>query len=193
MKNILTTIEEHGKQLIADEKLRNVLVEAQLAAALEDEGNEENGEKKLEIQNNSNDLAGYDYTVHRSRLLLLRSAVSTISTIMTDLASFSHPYILRTLSATLALRCVNMSLRKKSDNEQAKLTDTSSDTKKSKLQKKKKKILSGSSSDLKVRISKEDAIKQAAEIHVCEVRSLCDDIGKLNNKTPHFIDYSYML
>ena len=193
MKNILTTIEEHGKQLIADEKLRNVLVEAQLAAALEDEGNEENREKKLEIKNNSNDLAGYDYTVHRSRLLLLRSAVSTISTIMTDLASFSHPYILRTLSATLALRCVNMSLRKKSDNEQAKLTDTSSDTKKSKLQKKKKKILSGSSSDLKVRISKEDAIKQAAEIHVCEVRSLCDDIGKLNNKTPHFIDYSYML
>ena len=191
MKNILTTIEEHGKQLIADEKLRNVLVEAQLAAAVEDEGNEENGGKKLHIQNvgieddNSNNLAGYNYTIHRSRLLLLRSAISTISTIMTDLASFSHPYILRTLSATLALRCINMSIRKKSDNEQAKLIDTSSDTKKSKLQKKKKKILSGSNSDLKVKISsKEDAIKQAAEIHVGEVRSLCDDIGKLNDKKP---------
>ena len=181
MKNILSSIEVHGKQLLADEKLRNVLLEAQLAAVLEDEENLENKNKNKNIgieDENLNELVGCDYTVHRSRLLLLRSAISTISTIMTDLASFSHPYILRTLSSTLALRCINMSIRKKSDNEQLKLVESSNDSKKMKLQKKKKKMVSGSSSDVKIKISKEDAIKQAAEVHLGEVRSLCDDIGQ---------------
>ena len=94
MKNILSSIEVHGKQLLADEKLRNVLLEAQLAAVLEDEENLENKNKNKNIgieDENLNELVGCDYTVHRSRLLLLRSAISTISTIMTDLASFSHP------------------------------------------------------------------------------------------------------
>ena len=49
MKNILSSIEVHGKQLLADEKLRNVLLEAQLAAVLEDEENLENKNKSKNI------------------------------------------------------------------------------------------------------------------------------------------------
>ena len=181
MKNILSTVESHGKQLLADEKLRNVLLESQLAAALLEEENNINGDNKnksIEINDDeSNEVSGYNYIVHRSRLLLLRSSISAISTIMTDLSSFSHPYILRTLSATLAVRCINMNTRKKNDNDdKEKSIEISNDNnKKSKLQKKKKSSASGF--EIKVKLSKEDVAKQAAEIHLGEVRSLCDDIG----------------
>ena len=78
-------------------------------------------------------LSGYNYTVHRSRLLLLRSSVAAISTVMAELSSFFHPYILRTLSATLTLRCIHTS-RRHPDSENRKVDDVAS-SKKSKFSK----------------------------------------------------------
>ena len=76
-------------------------------------------------------LSGYNYTVHRSRLLLLRSSVAAISTVMAELSSFFHPYILRTLSATLTLRCIHTS-RRHLDSDSRKIDNVAS-SKKSKF------------------------------------------------------------
>ena len=79
------------------------------------------------------DLNGYNYCVHRSRLLLLRSSVAAVTTVMAQVPSFFHPYILRTLSSTLSLRCID-SNRRKPDYDTKRTEDSS---KKSKFQKKK--------------------------------------------------------
>jgi hypothetical protein len=86
-------------------------------------------------------LSGYNYTVHRSRLLLLRSSVAAISTIIAELSSFFHPYILRTLSATLKLRCIHTS-RRNGDSDSKKIEDNAS--KKSKFSKRGAVLLSKS-------------------------------------------------
>jgi hypothetical protein len=70
------------------------------------------------------DLQGYNYRVHRSRLLLLRSSVAAVTTVMAQVPSFFHPYILRTLSSTLSLRCID-SNRRKSDPDTRRSEDSS--------------------------------------------------------------------
>ena len=87
MSKVLGVIEQHGSQLISDESINSQ------GPSSED----------------GDDVAGRElnFTVHRARLLLLRSAVATISHVMSELSSFAHPYLLRTLSAALSLRCVD--------------------------------------------------------------------------------------
>ena len=80
----------------------------------------------------------YTYTTHRSRLLLLRSSVAAITTIISELPSFFHPYILRSLSATLVLRSVGSSTKK--DDSENKKNLNSIETNKPKFQNQKKKF-----------------------------------------------------
>ena len=197
MKNILSTIEIHGTQLLADEKMRNILLDAQYLREQNENENDENNENYNENNSKNDDsktlgvdgdeileLSGYNYLVHRSRLLLLRSSVSSISTIITDIPLFCHPYILRTLSLILKVRCINTTTRKHTSTTTTNThnNNSNSDNKKSKLSKKSSKknsgISSGSGPGSKARVSKEDAAKQAAEIHFSEIKALCDDIGK---------------
>ena len=199
MKNILSTIEIHGTQLLSDEKMRNILLDAQYLREQNENENDENNENYNENNSKNDDLktlgvdgdeilelSGYNYLVHRSRLLLLRSSVSSISTIITDIPLFCHPYILRTLSLILKVRCINTTMRKNTSTttNQTNTNNSNSDNKKSKLSKKSSKKNSGISSgsgprsEMKARVSKEDAAKQAAEIHSSEIKALCDDIGK---------------
>lgn len=99
------------------------------------EANEDNTPVEMECAEESplSDLSGYSYTVHRSRLLLLRSSVAAVTTVMAQVPSFFHPYILRTLSSTLSLRCID-SNRKKPDSD---LRSSEDSSKKSKFMKKK--------------------------------------------------------
>ena len=95
-------------------------------------------EEPSPVQDSTSGESHYTYPAHRSRLLLLRSSVAAITTIISELPSFFHPYILRSLSATLVLRGVGSSTKK--DDSEIKKNQNSIESSKPKFQNQKKKI-----------------------------------------------------